>query len=329
MAKIIHKKSSVADKSPLTTDLDYGEMALNYNDGKLFYKNSSNVIKSFIDSDNIKISIADYLNDGSLTSINFNNNTSLVDSANSLYILDSVDAPKFIFDTTNGHLEVINTIAAGGNIDNTSGGSIQTNELRIYGPSTVDDTVFGDFRINASDVTGDIFIRQYVGDFISIRDSANSNIFAIYTNSSTSPGEIIITNTMRPEFSTTVSDLGTSVQRFQDIYLENSPNVSSDINVKSDIQDVTESERIVASNLKGLVKKFKYNKAIDKKGFDEARYHFGVIAQDVMNAFTEQGLDWSRYGIICYGEQQETDDRFVKVYSVRYEELLAFIISSL
>ena len=44
------KKSSIAGRIPSTSDLDYGELAINYADGKLFYKNSSNQIKSFIDS---------------------------------------------------------------------------------------------------------------------------------------------------------------------------------------------------------------------------------------------------------------------------------------
>jgi hypothetical protein len=43
--KIILKKSSVVGKSPVVGDLDYGEMALNYADGKLFYKNSNNQIQ--------------------------------------------------------------------------------------------------------------------------------------------------------------------------------------------------------------------------------------------------------------------------------------------
>lgn len=45
------KKSSVAGKVPLVGDLQYGELAINYADGKLYYKNSSNQIKSFADSD--------------------------------------------------------------------------------------------------------------------------------------------------------------------------------------------------------------------------------------------------------------------------------------
>lgn len=41
---IILKKSSVAAKVPLVGDLTYGELALNYADGKLYFKDSSNAI---------------------------------------------------------------------------------------------------------------------------------------------------------------------------------------------------------------------------------------------------------------------------------------------
>ena len=44
---VLLKKSSVASKVPLTTDLAYGELALNYTDEKLYFKNASNAIKSF------------------------------------------------------------------------------------------------------------------------------------------------------------------------------------------------------------------------------------------------------------------------------------------
>lgn len=39
-SNIILKKSSVVNKVPLTTDLQFGELALNYADGKLYYKKS-------------------------------------------------------------------------------------------------------------------------------------------------------------------------------------------------------------------------------------------------------------------------------------------------
>ena len=45
--KVLLKKSSVASKVPLAADLDYGELALNYQDGKIYYKKADNSIDSF------------------------------------------------------------------------------------------------------------------------------------------------------------------------------------------------------------------------------------------------------------------------------------------
>ena len=43
------KKSSVVGKAPGVDDLQYGEVAINYADGRIYYKNSSNEIKYFIE----------------------------------------------------------------------------------------------------------------------------------------------------------------------------------------------------------------------------------------------------------------------------------------
>lgn len=47
MANIKLKNSAISGKVPLTADLDYGELALNYNDKKLYFKSSTNTIESF------------------------------------------------------------------------------------------------------------------------------------------------------------------------------------------------------------------------------------------------------------------------------------------
>ena len=44
--KIKLKKSSVTGKQPQVSDLDHGELAVNYADGVLYYKNTSNTIAS-------------------------------------------------------------------------------------------------------------------------------------------------------------------------------------------------------------------------------------------------------------------------------------------
>ena len=42
MTSIKLKKSSVAGKVPVDSDLAHGELAINFQDGKLFYKDASN-----------------------------------------------------------------------------------------------------------------------------------------------------------------------------------------------------------------------------------------------------------------------------------------------
>jgi hypothetical protein len=55
MSKIILKKSAVAGKQPTTADLEYGELALNYADSKLFFKKVDNTIGT-VGGTNINIS---------------------------------------------------------------------------------------------------------------------------------------------------------------------------------------------------------------------------------------------------------------------------------
>jgi len=45
MSTIKIKRSSVSGKIPAASDIDYGELALNYADGILYYKNSLNSIE--------------------------------------------------------------------------------------------------------------------------------------------------------------------------------------------------------------------------------------------------------------------------------------------
>ena len=81
---------------------------------------------------------------------------------------------------------------------------------------------------------------------------------------------------------------------------------------------------------------FKFNDAIEKKGIDTARVHFGLGAQTVKKAFEDAGLDAFKYGLLCYDEweakAEELDENGVVIspaleagsrYGIRYEEALA------
>ena len=48
--KVLLKRSSVVGRTPTSSDLDYGELAINFADGKIHYKDANNNIKSFVDS---------------------------------------------------------------------------------------------------------------------------------------------------------------------------------------------------------------------------------------------------------------------------------------
>ncbi len=86
---IILKKSSVAAKVPLTTDLVYGELALNYADGKLYFKTATNEVQSFYASDPpLVLSDISPLCDGLRTVFNLKSNQTLISST---YIVDSTD----------------------------------------------------------------------------------------------------------------------------------------------------------------------------------------------------------------------------------------------
>ena len=52
MAKLLLKKSSVDGNAAGTSDIDYGELAINYRNGRLFYKDNSNNIDNFIEAFN-------------------------------------------------------------------------------------------------------------------------------------------------------------------------------------------------------------------------------------------------------------------------------------
>ena len=93
-------------------------------------------------------------------------------------------------------------------------------------------------------------------------------------------------------------DLGEGSARFDDIFASNGTIQTSDRNEKQDIEELTDAETRVAVVAKGLMRKFRWKSAVAKKG-DDARTHFGIIAQDLQDAFTAESLDASKYAMFC------------------------------
>jgi hypothetical protein len=114
-------------------------------------------------------------------------------------------------------------------------------------------------------------------------------------------------------------DLGISSVRWDDIYATNGTIQTSDRNEKQDIEELSEAEQRVAVAAKGLLRKFRWKDAVAEKG-DDARIHFGIIAQDLQDAFAAEGLDAGRYAMFISSTWWETQTEVPAVEAVEAQD---------
>lgn len=99
--RVLLKKSSVASRVPTTSDLEYGEVAINYADGRLYYKDSSNNIKYFLESS--QLSTASTLDDVTTNGSTTTNSITVGGlSIDNLYTLPTADGTNGQVITTDG-----------------------------------------------------------------------------------------------------------------------------------------------------------------------------------------------------------------------------------
>lgn len=70
---------------------------------------------------------------------------------------------------------------------------------------------------------------------------------------------------------------------------------------------------------------FQWLSAIKEKGEEDARWHFGVIAQQVRDAFHEKGIDATRFGLICHDvwdDQYDVEPEEVVQHPAEFSGLL-------
>lgn len=94
--------------------------------------------------------------------------------------------------------------------------------------------------------------------------------------------------------------LGLTSLTWKDAFLQNAVTVVSDERHKTDIQELSEVEIQCAIDCGKLYRRYKLKASVEEKGLEAARYHIGVIAQQVIECFTNHGLDWHKYGIIAF-----------------------------
>ena len=272
----------------------------------------------------------------------------VVDTTGARVRLSTASGQTYVGSTTAHPLNIITNDAIRATIDS-SGNLLVGKSGSALGTAGVE--------INQNGVDGKVWITRSGGEPLVLnRETNDGTLLELYQGSGTQVGNIrsrggavstIIfdprsngsgltgsTNGLLPTnegggISDDGVDLGSSTARFRDIYAGNSTIQTSDRNQKQDIEELSDAEQRVAVACKGLLRKFRWKSAVEKKG-DDARIHFGIIAQDLQDAFTSEGLDAGRYGMFINSTwtDEETGEEQSRM-GVRYSELLAFIISAI
>lgn len=168
--------------------------------------------------------------------------------------------------------------------------------LRIgYNNTTPGQRSINFYGAGTTDLTGQV----YGNSAGSITLSSTNNIFLSPNGGS---GETMYTGNLKPNATGSYS-LGTSSFYPNNIYSQNAVTVVCDVNYKANVKVLSDEEEYqTLISAVGIVpfSAWQLKSAIAEKGADSARWHVGVIAQQVKSAITDAGLDWTKYGLITY-----------------------------
>lgn len=168
---------------------------------------------------------------------------------------------------------------------------------------------------------GNMGVYEITGDdgTASIRAGASSNL---YLGATGADRVGIFTTAMRALVDNALG-LGAASHRWTTVYAATGTINTSDFREKQDFRSLTEAELRVARRLFSLVCAYRWRDAVAKEG-DAAHWHVGLVAQQVLAAFEEEGLDGLRYGLVSH-DVWEGGDR----YGVRYDEINLFMMAAL
>lgn len=107
--------------------------------------------------------------------------------------------------------------------------------------------------------------------------------------------------------------LGKSGNRFSTVYAGTGTINTSDATQKKWLGGWSDQEKAALKACLPLIGKFQFLDAIAEKGEDQARIHCGVIAQEVVKAFEDHGLDPWHYAWMC------RDKKIVRTEKTRTE----------
>lgn len=151
---------------------------------------------------------------------------------------------------------------------------------------------------------------SYIANAFSIDTIKNGAALRIYASKNAEFGGKISPITDNAQ------SIGTGAKRWSEIFAGTGTINTSDARLKTSLQSPTDALMRAWGKVNYQI--FQFNDAVEKKGAD-ARLHVGVVAQQVIEAFASEGLDATRYGLLCY---DEWDDQYEDVEVVDQPEEL-------
>ncbi|MFY9995072.1 MAG: hypothetical protein WAK61_08775 [Leclercia sp.] len=193
----------------------------------------------------------------------------------------------------------------------------------------VSNTVFG--AVQAGDRLGTMLWAGDTGSKLALAahikcnamaaPTANNVATALYFGNTTTAGDYadrwVLTELghWRPS-GAGVYDIATSANAVRNMYIVNSPIITSSRAYKQNETELSDPELRVGLAVYPLIKKFRMKASYAEKG-EAARYHIGIIAEDIQAAFEAEGLDAFAYGVLCF---EKWDDEYQSIYATRLVE---------
>jgi len=144
-----------------------------------------------------------------------------------------------------------------------------------------------------------------LGNNVSLTSAPQSSAANSYLNATYNGNTAVIWEAGTGSFSPGDDDLktlGRAAFLWSVVYAATGTINTSDERTKQQIQGIDSA--VLRAWSKVNYSQFKFNDAVKKKG-DGARWHFGLIAQQVKQAFESEGLDAFAYGVLCYDQWED------------------------
>ena len=189
-----------------------------------------------------------------------------------------------------------------------------------------------------------------IGSRASIADNRDYGRILLWTSDRTSTsvqtitGVTVATDNAVRYFGPMLDNLiscGAASARFSVVYAVAGTINTSDVREKQQQRLLYDAEKKAASEIKSSIRAYKRNDEVERDG-DDAKWHFGVMAQGVAEILKKNGLNHEDYDFLSYEEWDDVPESVDKKgnvispaipagsrWGVKYSQLFCFIIASL